>query len=132
MPRLPFAVELDPDTEPDPEPLPRTWRGLGGLLAGPNLHRTPGRRISTALLADPDISVPVRTVDGLPLWRVRVGAEYEMTCRVCGETSETGRCYRCGNDLDELADLDGIETPMVPTLAYLKPGEYDLVRRSYQ
>lgn len=131
MPRLPFAVEIDP-VDADPEPLPRGWASFGSLLGGPKPRRASGRRPSTALLAEPDTSAPVRTVDGTPLWRVRVGAEYEMTCRVCGETTETGRCYRCGNDLDELADLDGIETPMVPTLAYLKPGEYDLIRRSYQ
>ena len=127
MPRLAFAVDLvQPDPDADPEPLPRAWRTYGSLLGGPKQRRSSGRRPSTALLAEPDTSAPVRTVDGLPLWRVRVASAQETTCRVCGETSDTGRCYRCGND------LDGIETPMVPTISYLKPGEYDLLRRSYQ
>jgi len=71
---------------------------------------------------------PVRDLDGLAVWRVRVASQDEMTCTQCGETTDTGRCYRCGADLD---DFDGIETPMVPTLSYLKPGEYDLIRRSW-
>ena len=123
MPRLRFVDTL---AEPAPEPLPRIWRGLDGLLKGhTNPQRLPGRRISTALLADPDTSVPVRTVDGIALWRVRVASADEMTCTVCGETTDTGRCYRCSHG------YDGIETPMVPTLSYLKPDEYELIRRSY-
>jgi len=129
MPRLRFAVDLaEPDPEPDavPEPLPRSWGSLGSLLGRPSAPRTAGRRVSTALLADPDTSVPVRTIDGTPLWRVRVASADEMTCTVCGETTDTGRCYRCSHG------YDGIETPMVPTLSYLKPDEYELIRRSYQ
>lgn len=130
MPRLLFAADLvAPDPDPDPEPLPRGWRSYGSLLGGPKSRRTPGRRVSrTALLADPDLAAPVRDLDGLAVWRVRVASQDEMTCTQCGETTDTGRCYRCGADLD---DFDGIETPMVPTLSYLKPGEYDLIRRSW-
>lgn len=67
---------------------------------------------------------PVRDVDGFVRWRVRVGKD-ELTCLECGETfSPHDICPRCG-----LRD-DGIRRtempPAVPTLSYLREGEYEL------
>ena len=64
---------------------------------------------------------PVRDCDGLIIWRVRVTCPQEMTCTVCGETTTTGYCARCGGDTDGNA-----KTPMVRTLDYLQPGEYEV------
>jgi hypothetical protein len=63
---------------------------------------------------------PVRDCDGLPVWRVRVATVNEMTCTVCGETTTIGYCARCGTDTD-----CNPHTPLVRTLDYLRPGEYE-------
>ncbi len=65
-------------------------------------------------------STPVRNLDGLAVWRVKVGRG-ELTCTLCGETiaSTENVCWRCGKVLARVS--------AVPTLNYLKEGEYELV-----
>lgn len=50
----------------------------------------------------------------------------EMTCLVCGEVSPDNTCIHCG-----IYGEDGrlsAATPMVPTVSYLRPDEYVIIR----
>lgn len=63
----------------------------------------------------------VRDAEGMPIWRVRVASTNEMTCRICGEVTTGAYCERCGYD-----ESEAVETPMVRTIDYLRPGEYEI------
>lgn len=63
----------------------------------------------------------MHTYDGAAVWLVKVSSPRELTCTICGETSGDGYCWRCGKGTEAAA------TPMVPTVSYLRPDEYDLV-----
>ena len=66
----------------------------------------------------------MRDVDGFAIWRVRV-VKGEVTCQQCGEVyvpSVFRVCPRCNNKLD---DDETMATPVVPTVDYLQPGEYE-------
>ena len=119
MPRLPFVV-----SEPDEvdvvevvEPLVRLQAWAVKEPAEEIRHRPP-------TTTDPDCG-PVRNVDGMVLHRIKVYSPEELTCVVCGEVSVDGKCWTCGNEFDPA------ETPMVPTISYLKPDEYEFIRRTY-
>lgn len=61
--------------------------------------------------------------------RVRVTPD-ELTCRECGETFPAAwhGCPRCTGDEPDRSSGHGSRyrrTPTVPTLAYLREGEYD-------
>ena len=58
-------------------------------------------------------------------WRARV-AVGELTCMGCGETAINGLCIRCGTDDHGVERTDA--PPLVPTLRYLKEGEYEPCR----
>ena len=68
---------------------------------------------------------PVRDMDGMTVHRIKVSDASELTCTVCGETSPDGKCWRCGKGLDPAL------TPMVPTVSYLQPDEYEFLRRTW-
>lgn len=54
----------------------------------------------------------------------RTGGERgELTCTGCGETSMDGRCPRCSGENDEGRRIRNAP-PLVPTLDYLREGEY--------
>ncbi len=62
--------------------------------------------------------------------RIRVGKE-ELTCTVCGETSAWGYCVRCNEEVGVMgnkhAQVAANRGRMVPTVSYLKDGEYEVV-----
>lgn len=61
--------------------------------------------------------------------RIRVGKE-ELTCTVCGETSAWGYCVRCNEEAHgngENAKRRTLAQHMVPTVSYLRDGEYEVV-----
>lgn len=47
----------------------------------------------------------------------------EWTCTACGETWNTPNCYRCKPE-DPANDNEPGDTIMIPTISYLRPGEY--------
>lgn len=65
--------------------------------------------------------------------RIRVGLG-EMTCLMCGETTVDGFCYRCNDgEAEERYNhkRKGHEqalTRLVPTVSYLREGEYELAK----
>jgi len=67
----------------------------------------------------------VRDLHGHVVWRVRV-APGEMTCLDCGETTSArdSYCVRCAAD-DQQQQNSGGAGRLVPTLAYLRDGEYE-------
>lgn len=119
MPRLHFAV-----TETDEVDVVEVVAPLARLqawaVAAPAAiqHRPP-----TAL--NESGCGPVRDMDGMTVHRIKVYSQEELTCTVCGETSMDGKCWHCGRGLDPAS------TPMVPTVSYLNPDEYEFIRRSY-
>jgi len=118
MPRLPFVVSEPDDTIVEViAPLARlqAWAVAGPVAVG---HRPP------TASGDPDCD-PVRGIDGLVLHRIKVYDAEELTCTVCGETSPDGKGWRCGKGLDPAL------TPMVPTISYLQPDEYEFIKRSW-
>ena len=76
--------------------------------------------------------------DGLPIWRVRV-AMGERTCLNCGETftthqdsieREQGACPICtASETGEDGTRRQRKQPSVPTIDYLRPGEYESIGR---
>lgn len=119
MPRLPFVVS-EPDEVDVVEVIAPLTRLQAWAVAAPAAiqHRPP------TTFNEPDCD-PVRDMDGLVLHRIKVYDASELTCTVCGETSPDGKCWRCGKGLDPAL------TPMVPTVSYLQPGEYEFIKRSY-
>ena len=69
---------------------------------------------------------PVRDVHGHVVWRVKLASAREMTCTVCGETTVDEYCIRCAAEA-EANDRYAVRKAgtLVPTLSYLKPGEYE-------
>lgn len=59
------------------------------------------------------------------LHRIRVYSPEELTCTVGGDTAIDGKCWHCGRGMDPAA------TPMVPTISYLQPDEYEFIRRTW-
>ena len=119
MPRLPFVVSEEPDDVIVEVVAPLT-RLQAWAVAAP---AAVGHRPITAS-GDPDCD-PVRDMNGMTLHRIRVYDANELTCTVCGETSPDGKCWRCGKGLDPAL------TPMVPTVSYLQPDEYEFIRRTW-
>lgn len=66
---------------------------------------------------------PVRDQAGYRVWRVKVGPG-ERTCTRCGETCTGSYCERCS----DLVGMALARQALVPTLDYLRPGEYDVYR----
>lgn len=120
MPRLTFVVSEEPDDTIVEviAPLARVQAWAVAAPAEQIQHRPP------TTSGDPDCD-PVRDMDGLVLHRIRVVSPEEMTCLECGETTVEGKCWRCGRGFDAAA------TPMVPTISYLKPEEYEFTRRTW-
>ena len=74
-----------------------------------------------------DFSQPPRDVDGRPVWRVRVASRNERTCLDCGETTTEAYCPRCAGDKD-IGHLQATKSArLVPTLQYLREGEYERI-----
>jgi hypothetical protein len=76
----------------------------------------------------------VRDMSGHVIWKVRV-APNELTCTGCGEIALAGGdmkgrliyyCPLCGTD--EVGTLRKDAPALVPTLSYLQPGEYEVMR----
>lgn len=71
---------------------------------------------------------PVRDYNGHIIHRVRVALN-EMTCTGCGEVAMISdvahlpRCPHCGSDENGGQRADA--PPLIPTLAYLRPGEWE-------
>jgi hypothetical protein len=117
MARLTFVVNEPPD-EPDVIELAPLARVEALAVRRPQplaAHRPP------TISGDPDCE-PVRDVDGFIRHRILVVSPEEKTCLVCGETTLSDRCPTCGKGFDDAA------TPMVPTVSYLQPGEYEFTR----
>jgi hypothetical protein len=58
-----------------------------------------------------------------------VTSEQEMTCLGCGETFVGEMCYRCGLTEPGKKNVHRKELPpAVPTLSYLRVGEYRIER----
>jgi hypothetical protein len=72
--------------------------------------------------------VAVLDTNGNIVWRVRV-AKNEMTCLDCGETTTRGFCTRCVVEDDEMgaSGHSKLGRNLVPTLSYLREGEYECV-----
>ena len=70
---------------------------------------------------------PTRDLHGHVVWRVKVGGKREQTCLDCGETTIGDYCLRCVADADVTANKQTVKVGrrLVPTLSYLKPGEYE-------
>jgi len=119
MPRLPFVVS-EPDEVDVVEVIAPLARLQAWAVAAPVAV---GHRPITAA-SEPECG-PVRGIDGLILHRIKVYDAEELTCTVCGETSPDGKCWRCGKGLDPAL------TPMVPTISYLNPDEYEFIRRTW-
>lgn len=60
--------------------------------------------------------------------RIRVGRG-EMTCTLCGETTNQAYCVRCGEDTAAAGYTKAVagKGRLVPTVSYLKPEEYEVV-----
>ncbi len=65
---------------------------------------------------------PVRSVDGVRVWRVKV-APGEKTCTRCGETTAESYCPRCAEQMHWTKARN-----LVPTVTYLRAGEYEVSR----
>lgn len=65
----------------------------------------------------------MRDLHGRVRWRVRV-TRGEMTCLHCGEVADKQRCPRCS--LDEQGRANASRTRLIPTVGYLREGEYEL------
>ena len=109
----PPPAEIDPLTHPDYAHLPQPQRDpMTGQFA------------------------PPRDADGHPIWRVRVTMG-ERTCQSCGATftpfhDDLGRLIgACPICTASAADEDGTrrqrKQPSVPTVDYLRAGEYEIV-----
>lgn len=126
MPRLPFALETALQPEPDdllvevvaPVAQVDAWAAAQPPVSAGVRHRAAGRG-----LPQPEDG-PVRGVEGWAVHRIRVVSPAELTCTVCGETSLDGVCWRCGKRWEPA------HTPMIPTISYLRPDEYELIMRS--
>jgi hypothetical protein len=118
MARLPFVVSEEPDDVIVEVVAPlarvRAWAAKAPAV----LHRPP------TVSGDPDCE-PVRNVDGFVMHRIKVVSPIEKTCTQCWETTTDDVCWRCGKGLDPAA------TPMVPTISYLNPDEYELMTRTW-
>lgn len=69
---------------------------------------------------------PVRDVHGHVVWRVKVTSEREQTCTVCGETTTDDYCIRCNAEQGINQQRTTVKAgKLVPTLSYLKQGEYE-------
>lgn len=126
--RLPFALEPEPDALADllvevvaPIAQVNAWVMAQPLAPTVAHHRHPAP--DAGRLPQPEDG-PVRSVEGLAIHRIRVVSPAELTCTVCGETSLDGVCWRCGKRWEPA------HTPMVPTLTYLNPDEYELIMRT--
>ena len=119
MPRLPFVVEPEPDDAIVEVVAPlaevKAWAAVKPPAVLHRRHTAP---------RTPDDG-PVRDCEGFAVHRVRVVNAGELTCTVCGETTVDGVCWRCGKGFDPAA------TPMVPTVSYLEPEEYELIVRTW-
>lgn len=62
------------------------------------------------------------TADDFEHQQVRLAHRAEMTCAECGDVAVDGKCFHCGA-LDEDGTFRS-NTRLVPTLSYLRPGEY--------
>lgn len=120
MPRLPFVVS-EPDDVDVVEVVVPLARVQAWAVAAPAAvqHRPP------TALNEPGCG-PVRNMDGMVLHRIKVISSDEMTCLECGDVTVEGKCWRCGRG------VDAATTPMVPTLSYLNPDEYELLQRTWQ
>ena len=62
--------------------------------------------------------------------RIRVGRN-EMTCTVCGEVTNQNYCVRCNEEVGVMgnkhAQVAAHHGRMVPTVSYLRDGEYEVV-----
>ena len=62
--------------------------------------------------------------------RIRVGVG-EMTCTVCGEVTNQNYCMRCNEEMGVMgnkhAQVAAKRGRMVPTVSYLRDGEYEVV-----
>ena len=65
-------------------------------------------------------------MDLLVAKRIRVGRG-EMTCTRCGETTALGYCVRCNEDTHGGGNKAKLAAQLVPTVSYLKDGEYEVV-----
>jgi hypothetical protein len=119
MPRLPFVVS-EPDDVDVVEVVAPLARLQAWAVAAPIAV---GHRPITAP-SEPKCC-PVRGIDGMVLHRIKVVSPDEMTCLECGDTTVEGKCWRCGRGADAAL------TPMVPTVSYLNPEEYEFTRRTY-
>lgn len=119
MPRLTFVVSEEPD-DTIVEVIAPLARLQAWAVAAPAAIQ---HRPHTAL-NEPGCG-PVRDMDGMSVHRIKVYDSTELTCTVCGEVSADGKCWHCGRGLDPAS------TPMVPTVSYLNPGEYEFIKRSY-
>lgn len=69
---------------------------------------------------------PVHDMHDHVVWRVRVLPD-EMTCLGCGETFVAGRyCVNCSVNEDGTRRRN--PPPAVPTVSYLREGEYEMAR----
>jgi hypothetical protein len=120
MATLPFAVDALP-AETDTEPLPR-------LALAWTAHSELSRRGGKSSRFAPDPSAPSwrrPTANNFDWQRVRVGHREEKTCTVCGETTTTNYCVRCGR-VTPTGEIIGAGTKLVKTLDYLHDGEYEI------
>ncbi len=117
MPRLHFDLRIeDPSNIVDP---PLRHLGVSGIKwPAPKRisHRQPN--------LEPEQG-PVIGVEGDTKWRVTVAGVDEVTCLDCGETypKRWRGCPRCNEDATSHYMK---ATKTVPTLSYLRPGEYEI------
>ena len=116
MATLPFALDALPD-EVEVEPLPHVQ--LDEIVVD--------RRTRRSRYAPPD-GAPAHHGPTAASWdwqRVRVNGGRELTCTECGETTTESYCVRCGRPTRD-GGIIATRTRMVPTLSYLKAGEYEI------
>ena len=117
MPRLHFPLPDEPGSGIVDPPI----RGMGvSGIKWPQPKPVSHRRLNR----DPEEG-PVVGVEGDTKWRVIVAGRDEVTCLDCGETypRRWQGCPRCNEDAQ-----NGLmrKTRTVPTLSYLRPGEYEI------
>lgn len=123
MPRLPFVVEPEPD-DAIVEIIAPLAQVKAWAAATPPAARMEVQHRRLSALRQPEDG-PVRDCDGFAVHRVKVVSATELTCTVCGDTNIDGKCWRCGKALDPA------DTPMIPTVSYLNPDEYELIMRNW-